>query len=117
LSYPFESNARTLPGEVWLKIFSFCSSLQTVGLALPLVCKRWRELAESNEVWKEVAKRHWPEVRTNARVRTWKTFVRRRRKLEPLEGHPVENCSFKWDFGMYFLCFYFNLLTLLLMSF
>eukprot|EP01102_Stenamoeba_stenopodia_P014583 TRINITY_DN4862_c0_g1_i1.p1 TRINITY_DN4862_c0_g1~~TRINITY_DN4862_c0_g1_i1.p1 ORF type:complete len:408 (-),score=78.91 TRINITY_DN4862_c0_g1_i1:125-1348(-) len=65
-------------------------------LRLSEVCKAWRDVVYSNDVWKVLSQRRWKKVKLNARIQNWMKFYSRRylseRKMAPLKAHAVSNC-------------------------
>lgn len=64
---------------------------------LSYVCRAWRDLSRSNDVWKVLSQKRWKTVRIKAKVRNWMKFYSRRYLIEkgmaPLKAHEISNCN------------------------
>jgi F-box-like len=86
-----------LPNELLSKVLSHVSDADIL-LSCALVSKRWHEVCMSNSVWLVRCQREWPLVKSNAPVRSFAAFFRRRKlALMSLEAgdepKPIENCE------------------------
>lgn len=102
----------TLPVEILQVILRRSANFPAAAaLSLAQVCNSWRDIADSNDIWKRFYLKKWQSQNPSLNARNWKKLYRNRHRLdesattgpayaEGTEGravHAIENCGF--DFG------------------
>jgi hypothetical protein len=100
-----------LPTEILETILRFSATFPAqAALNLTRVNRKWRAIADSNNVWQPLFLKRWDTQNPNLKAKSWKKLYRNRQKISP--GAPtgptfatnttssramIDNCSF--DFG------------------
>jgi hypothetical protein len=92
-----------LPDEILqLIINATVHGTRDISLRFSRLSKRFRNAANTNEVWKNLFLRRWPSQNPNLKLKSWRSLYRARVELkrQGRKLRPIENCEFQFQCPM-----------------